>query len=208
MRGEVMKRLEIQKGARFGKLTVVEETRLRFGSRPHVARAFVCRCDCGRLTTVPRGHLVSGHTRSCGCGRVKHHECLTDLYKKWAAMIGRCRETTGDHVKYYFARGITVCPEWATDYRVFRDWSRAHGYEPGLSLDRIDNDKGYSPDNCRWVTLKEQGRNKRNNRMFTLFGETHPMPYWCERFNTYPQLVMQRLKRGWSVEAAFTEEVQ
>lgn len=157
-----MKRLEIQTGARFGKLTVVEETRLRFGSRPHVARAFVCRCDCGRLTTVPRGHLVSGHTRSCGCGRVKHHECLTDLYKKWAAMIGH----------------------------------------------RIDNDKGYSPDNCRWVTLKEQGRNKRNNRMFTLFGETHPMPYWCERFNTYPQLVMQRLKRGWSVEAAFTEEVQ
>lgn len=112
-----MKRLEIQTGARFGKLTVVEETRLRFGSRPHVARAFVCRCD-------------------------------------------------------------------------------------------IDNDKGYSPDNCRWVALKEQGRNKRNNRMSTLFGETHPMPYWCERFNTYPQLVMQRLKRGWSVEAAFTEEVQ
>ena len=202
-----MKGVEVSIGDRFNKLTVLEKTSVRIGSHPRIV-AFVCRCDCGKITTVPRSHLVSGHTKSCGCGRIKHHECSTGLYRKWSGMIKRCRETTGDHAKYYFARGITVCPEWATDYRSFRDWAMAHGYQPGLSLDRIDNNGGYSPDNCRWVTLKEQGRNKRNNRLFTIFGETHPMSYWCERFNTYQQRVVQRLKRGWTVEAAFTEEVQ
>lgn len=103
-----------------------------------------------------------------------------------------------DHKKTCGKAKGQVAPDASADKKVGED-----------NKERIHGDGHAGEQAGRWkVTLKEQGRNKRNNRMFTLFGETHPMPYWCERFNTYPQLVMQRLKRGWSVEAAFTEEVQ
>lgn len=198
-----MKRRLIENGSVFGDLTVIREEARKKYAHGGVSRVFLCRCSCGNYVKVLLGHLIDGHTTSCGCKRTRHGDCHTDLYHKWIGMLSRCKEVTGDHAKYYFDHGIRVCEEWATDYVSFRKWSLANGYTKGMSLDRIDNDRGYEPDNCRWVTMKDQGRNKRNNRLITIDGETRPMSFWCEVYNTYPQLVGGRLSRGWPVKEAF-----
>lgn len=157
-------------GQRFGRLVVVERVENnRFGH----AR-WACRCDCGSKLVVASGSLRSGNTKSCGCLKIETDgakrrthglSCSRGphpTYSVWANLRKRCNNENCADYKYYGGRGITVCPEWDS----FENFLRDMGTKPsGMSIDRIDNDKGYSPENCRWATTTEQNRNSRKAKL-------------------------------------------
>lgn len=196
----------IHEGDRYGRLTVIERT--------DGVRRWICRCDCGNVITVCQDHLRSGHIRSCGClrkeltsKRVKRHgDSHTQLHNKWCEMNSRCNFTHGDRYGYYKGRGIRVCEEWKS-YEAFKEWSLKNGWEPGLSLDRIDNDGPYSPDNCRWVPFKQQCRNRSTNVKITIGGETHILTEWLEMYNVSKHTYYSRLHMGWNQIDAITKPV-
>lgn len=152
-------------GKRFGKLVVVRETEERRNGKV----VWECVCDCGNTCKVRSCHLISGHTKSCGCysseyttaRNLTHGETHTRLHSIWSSMKTRCGNPHSKSYKYYGGRGIQVCQEWSDSFEKFRDWSLENGYAENLTLDRKDNDKGYAPDNCKWSTRKEQRMNQR-----------------------------------------------
>lgn len=137
---------------------------------------------------------------------IKHGMHGTNIYNVWLNMKSRCLNPMNYDFQYYGGRGITICKEWL-DAGTFCEWALTHGYEEGLSLDRIDNDKGYYPENCRFVTHKEQMRNIRTNRMITYKGETHCMSEWAEITGIPYSVIRSRVKAGWEPEQIFTVPV-
>lgn len=121
-------------------------------------------------------------------------------YKRWRAMINRCYNKNHTYYYNYGGRGITVCEEWRNSYNCFCKWANDNGYKEGLTLDRIDNNKGYSPENCRWATKKQQGRNQRTNHKITINGETKLMCEWAEISGVSSREICKRIKRGWKNE--------
>lgn len=135
------------------------------------------------------------------------HGVRSKLYNKWHSMKNRCNNIKSKDYKNYGGRGIRVCEEWL-NYSKFREWSLSEGYIEGLTIERINNDKDYEPNNCKWITMKEQQRNKRNNRLITHNNKTLTMVEWGEIYNIHPDRIGSRLKSGWSIEKALTEKVK
>lgn len=173
-------------GKRFGRLLVIkrDEDHAQNGNRKRTF--WVCKCDCGNIVSVNADSLKRGATNSCGCilkevasRKAKiHGESKTKLYMVWRGMKTRCYNKNCEAYRDYGGRGIFICDEWVDDYASFRDWSLSNGYKPGLSIDRIDNNKGYSPSNCRFVSMLVQSNNKRNNVMLKYNDEYHSIAEW------------------------------
>lgn len=130
------------------------------------------------------------------------------LFSVWNGMKQRCFNSNWYAYKDYGGRGISVTDEWKDDFLCFYHWAMNNGYRQGLTLDRIDNSKGYSPDNCRWVTIKEQSNNRRSNRNITYKGQTKTLAQWSEELGMNFFTLRDRLNNGWSIEKAFTQPVR
>ena len=123
-------------------------------------------------------------------------------------MKNRCHNPDADNYKDYGGRGITVCDEWRHSYSAFSTWAKQNGYANNLSIDRIDNNKGYSPENCRWVNDFVQGNNKRSNAVFTIDGETKTVTQWARRYGIKPITVFSRLYKGMGIVEALTKSTK
>lgn len=181
-------------GKRFGKLTVIERAETKYGKT-----RWKCLCDCGNYTYTITHRLTSGATQSCGCRAIDNHPIKhgmkgTRLYETWQGMKKRCNNPNSKSYKRYGAQGIKVCPEWENDFQAFCDWAMAHGYTDELTIDRIDNQKGYSPDNCRWVSWGDQAKNKKCNILIEHNGETKILSDWCREYGKKVGAASQRYR--------------
>lgn len=192
---------------KFGRLTVLcrAEDRVYKDGRKRIA--WNCRCDCGNTKEVLGENLKSGYTKSCGClqkekaamAQLKHGEADSRLYNVWSAIKRRCFNSTVPEYHRYGGRGITMCNEWL-DYEVFSNWARANGYRDDAprgecTIDRIDNNGDYCPDNCRWVNQQDQMNNVSYNHYVTYNGENHTVAEWSRIYNIPYTRLLQRLNR-------------
>ena len=130
------------------------------------------------------------------------------LYRKYRHIKDRCYNLNSKSYKRYGGRGIKMCQEWFDSYQLFEDWCLTHGFEENLAIDRINNDDDYSPDNCRFVTLKENNQNRRTTVWYTINGVTKNLQQWCDYYNIKRGTVYTRLEHGWDIEQALTTPVK
>lgn len=189
-------------GQRFAYLLVQEFA----GSNKRNESLWLCKCDCGNTKIVRGAKLKEGEVKSCGCMHypIKHGMTDTRLYHIWRTMKARCTDPNSVKFPYYGARGIKVCDDWLDSFESFCSWSMANGYADKLSIDRIDNDGNYCPENCRWATREEQANNTRTNRFIDFNGEKHTIAEWSRINGISKAALYHRLERGWSVEDALT----
>ena len=188
-------------GQRYGNWTVLQKDTSQHGKRNSY---WLCRCDCGTTRVVTRTSLISGRSLSCGCrpspnrkGINKTHGMSgTRIHHEWLSMRRRCSSPDIKCAESYYGKGIRVCDEWDNDFLQFYKWAMDNGYSDALTIDRIDNSKGYSPDNCRWVTFAEQQRNKTNNIFVEYNGELWCMRTLCERIGFPYKLANRRYNRA------------
>lgn len=198
-------------GMRFGRLVAVKPIEDRGNGRI----VWACNCDCGNSTSVLNYNLLNGHTLSCGClqkerakeSATSHGMGGTRLHRIWAHMKERCNNPNFRRYVDYGGRGITLCEEWET-FEPFAKWALCNGYADDLTIERIDNDKGYSPDNCRWATRFEQASNKRSNHLYTIDGATDTMTNWARKYGIASTIVFCRLNRGWDEYRALTTPIK
>lgn len=191
-------------GQRFGRLVVVKRADNSADGRAR----WLCKCDCGQSKTVLGEHLKKGRTKSCGCAKSessskrfkKHGGRNSKLYRIWSNMKDRCNNPDCKAYSDYGGRGIKVCKEWLDDFSAFQKWALANGYKEGLTIDRKNNNKGYSPDNCRWVDRKIQGNNKRNCRYITYKGQRKTVAEWSDITGIPHDTLLYRLNHGWETE--------
>ena len=197
-------------GMRFGRLIVIK----RYG-RIGNQRTWLCKCDCGKEKVIRGAVLLRGDALSCGCYakevaskvHTTHGESNTNLYRRWRTIIDRCNGGDENHDKNYKNRGIVVCDEWRKSFEKFRDWSIANGYREDLTIDRIDFNGNYEPSNCRWITEREQHYNTRKTRRFEYKGKMMNLMELEKVAGIPVETIRDRVRHGWSVERAATENV-
>lgn len=200
-------KVEDYSGKRFGRLTVKKQF-YREQSRLYC----LCVCDCGAEKVIRRDSLKNGKTLSCGClakerHPVKHEMHGTRLYSIWCGMRARCNNSNLRVYKYYGGKGVAVCKEW-DDFKNFQTWSMNNGYSENLTIDRIDFDGGYNPNNCRWVTMAKQSNNRSNTRFMTLNGETKAIKEWSDILEIPRNVLYWRTTHGWDDTKALVTPVQ
>lgn len=196
-------------GQRYGKLTVIKP-----GESINGHTRWLCVCDCGKEAIVTTSHLRNGSTKSCGCFQdyarrnrpsQYHPKDVRNrrLYQIWYSMCRRCNDKTHKGYHRYGGRGISVCSDW-NQYESFARWALSHEYDESLTIDRIDNDGNYEPNNCRWVTIKKQLSNTCRNRFETINGETKTVTEWAEEYGVNANTVLTRMSKGISILDALT----
>ena len=203
-------------GKKFGKLLVIK----RVENDKYSNLNWECLCDCGNRKIIRGAHLRDGLTKSCGCynyeqstafgkkwgGNNKTHGMKrTRLYYLWSNMKARCYNPKADSFKYYGGKGIKVCEEWKKNFVEFYKWSIENGYRDDLTIDRINNNKNYSPDNCKWATMKEQQNNRGNNHTLFFNGESHTLAEWADILGIKYSYLHDRLRRGWNMDKIISD---
>jgi hypothetical protein len=202
-----MRRLEIKKGQRFGRLTVIREIEKKGNRR------FKCKCDCGNECTVRLNSLRNGNTTSCNCLQkevaskihTKHGLCTYPLYGVWHSMKDRCYNKNLEVYKNYGGRGVTVCDEWRDDPEAFIKWALENGWKPDLELDKdklVPGNKIYSPSTCCFIPRREQAKYRRNVRTVLDQGELIPFVEFYEKSGSevpYKRAKDRYYKLSWSL---------
>lgn len=208
-------------GNRYGRWTVIKEN----GRTKNGGVLWLCRCDCGVERNVDGRSLRNGLSNSCGCLGAEHRlRAAADavrthggkherLYCVWQGILDRCRNPNNKFYSRYGGRGIDICSEWE-DYAVFRQWAFQSGYNPNAkrgecTIDRIDNDGGYDPGNCRWAPSATQCNNRSNNHIITFDGVSKTLSEWALSTGIRKDTLRRRIVNyGWSVEKALTTPVK
>lgn len=200
--------MAIKVGDRISRLTVIEKD-------PTNKRKWICRCDCENVTSVYDSNLSRKHTESCGClkseivkngAHTLHGGRRTRIYEIWRSMKKRCNNPNSSNYHKYGGRGITVCEEWNNSFEAFFAWALSNGYRDDLTIDRIDNNGNYEPENCRWTTAKAQANNRRSNHYLEFNGERKTIAEWAVVTGLSQSVIFCRLKRGWSIEKTLTQQ--
>lgn len=205
----------VEIGSEFGSWKAIGPPFSRGSAAPRSTTwAVVAQCKCGAISVVRCDHLSQGKTTCCqpcnGDKKATHGQARDSgksrLYVIWCAIIQRCTNENNDSWEHYGGRGIAVCQEWRESFQVFCQWAESNGYSSDLEIDRRNNDLGYDPGNCRWITHRENILNSSHARMVTAFGETKPMVKWSEdsRCVVSNEVLRGRLRLGWSAERAMT----
>lgn len=194
-------------GNRYNHLTVIR----RLDNASNGVAVWECLCDCGNITQVRGTNLKSGAVKSCGCLRkttkptLRHNMSNTRLYRKWASIKSRCKDPNN---KDYGQRGIKMCEEWATSFEAFMEWAVSNGYSDDLTIERIDVNGDYCPENCTWIPWEKQQGNRRICRAIEHNGKTQNLAEWCRELGLSYSAIHNRIyKLGWSFERAISESV-
>lgn len=186
-------------GMRFGNLTIIKLEKREKGNS-----YWLCKCDCGNNKIVLGRSLFHGNTRSCGCLQKEtaseifstHKMSNKRIYHTWENMISRCYYTKDMSYRAYGGRGITVCDEWKSSFETFYNWAVSHGYSDTLTIDRINVNGNYEPNNCRWVDMISQANNRRTNRYFMINGENLTISQIARKFNLNPNTLRTKIRNG------------
>ena len=184
-------------GEKFGRIKVLKW--IPISERENKRKCYLCQCDCGNIFPCRKDLLKEGRRVSCGCYNreiskagitKKHGKYQSRLYSIWHKIKERCLNPNVKEYKNYGGRGITICDEWLRDFQVFYDWSMSHGYEDNLSIDRIDVNGNYEPDNCRWITNLKQQNNRRDNIFLDCNGEKLTVAELSRKYDIpYPTMI-------------------
>ena len=196
-------------GMRAGKLTAVKVSRIDDYGRA----VWLCLCDCGkeleRRSAIFMASVKLGKASHCGCSPALKTHGMTrgnkNLHWVWAAMIQRCENANSKDYPVYGGRGISVCPEWRNDFGVFAKWAIGNGYAPKMTIDRTDNNAGYTPKNCAWRTIKDQMRNQSKTVFVEWKGEKRSLQEWSDITGISDKTLRGRIiSRGWDIDRAMT----
>lgn len=195
-------------GQKFGKLSVIEIAERKKGKI-----LWRCKCDCGNEVVALGENIRSGTTKSCGClikengtkiapKVTKHGGSYTRIYRIYCGMKKRCLNPSSDAYHHYGGRGIKICNEWLGDdgFETFREWALSHGYEENLSIDRINNDGDYCPENCRWADKETQSNNTSSNLYLEYNGEVHTASEWSRILEISYTRLTKRVGEGERIE--------
>ena len=204
-------------GQKFGHLLVLERAENRICKSQKIV-CWKCKCDCGNIAIVQASNLITGNSTNCGCIRkkhsiegarkknTKHNQSHNRIYFIWQSMKDRCYNSNNKNYKNYGGRNITVCNEWKNDFILFYNWAMNNGYKEDLTIDRIDVNGNYEPNNCRWATIKQQENNKRNNHILYYNNEKHNITEWASILGINRNIIYDRLRYGWTVEKALSKK--
>ena len=186
-------------GQTFDYLTVLHRSENRGnGKKPEVI--WECQCLCGKIVTVKGYSLISGHTKSCGCRKIKHGLTHKErLYTTWCNMRRRCTDPSNKRWEQYGGKGITICPEW-NDYSQFREWAINNGYAENLTIDRIDINGNYCPENCRWADAKTQANNCSRNHIIEFNKKKMTMSEFADYLGLSYSALQHRIERNWDIK--------
>jgi len=195
---------------KYGFLTIKNSHREVRGGKTRIICEVVC--ECGGTKTVALDNLRKGHVTSCGCHtteqfilhHTKHGQINTRLYGIWTNMKTRCYNKNIPRYKNYGERGITICDEWKNDFSIFYEWAISHGYEETLTIERINVEGNYCPENCTWVTVQAQECNRTDTLYYTIDGETKCLSEWCREYKVGYARTWMRLKKGREIYEALT----
>jgi hypothetical protein len=198
-------------GQKYGKWKVIKRAGKQ-GKQP----TWLCVCECGNEGIVPSYNLKAGRSTNCGCVRKEtlrkmnttHDHSGSRIHNIWMGMKFRCYNTSGMNYKDYGGRGIEMCEEWKEEFTSFYEWSIENGYNDDLTIDRKNNDLGYTPSNCHWTDRKKQANNQRKNHYIKYMGEVKTLAEWCEQLNLNYSTIKRRIYRGWDVEKAFSTPIK
>lgn len=186
-------------GQRFESLVVLCRSNDKGNGKKPVVK-WECLCDCGERTVVKSDALLSGHTKSCGCLKVKHGKSHKErLYQTWKNMRQRCNNPNRPDYPRYGGRGIKVCEEW-DEYINFRNWAMSNGYDDSLTIDRKDSNGNYEPSNCRWADDFTQANNVRSNHIIEYKGIQYTMAEFARYIGLTYAALQHRIERGWSID--------